>query len=165
MMSVRAAGGCGSRICRLSDVVPKMADVVEFSVSQASGLIGRAHFLCYTACDQETWALPSVCLDSRRTAARLLRFALEDDMSELHVVTGAFGYSGKYITTRLLDAGHRVRTLTNSVQRANPFGDKVAAQPFNFDNPAALIESLRDASVLYNTYWIRFNYRCSEKDC
>ena len=25
-------------------------------------------------------------------------------MSELHVVTGAFGYSGKYITARLLDA-------------------------------------------------------------
>jgi nucleoside-diphosphate-sugar epimerase len=33
---------------------------------------------------------------------------------ELHVVTGAFGYSGKYIAARLLDAGHRVRTLTDS---------------------------------------------------
>ncbi|MGB8643723.1 MAG: NAD-dependent epimerase/dehydratase family protein, partial [Anaerolineae bacterium] len=32
---------------------------------------------------------------------------------ELHVVTGAFGYSGKYIAARLLQAGHRVRTLTN----------------------------------------------------
>ena len=32
-------------------------------------------------------------------------------MSELHVVTGAFGYSGKYITTRLLEAGVHVRTL------------------------------------------------------
>jgi NADH dehydrogenase len=38
-------------------------------------------------------------------------------MSELHVVTGAFGYSGKYITLRLLEAGRRVRTLTNSLQR------------------------------------------------
>jgi uncharacterized protein YbjT (DUF2867 family) len=78
-------------------------------------------------------------------------------MSELHVVTGAFGYSGKYITTRLLGAGIRVRTLTNSLHRANPFGDKVEAHPFNFDNQAALVESLRGVSALYNTYWIRFN--------
>ena len=78
-------------------------------------------------------------------------------MSDLHVVTGAFGYSGKYITTRLLAAGMRVRTLTNSLQRANPFGDKVEAHPFNFDQPGKLAESLRGAAVLYNTYWIRFN--------
>ncbi len=78
-------------------------------------------------------------------------------MPELQVVTGAFGYSGKYITTRLLAAGVQVRTITNSPQRANPFGAQVEAQPFNFDNPAALIESLRGATVLYNTYWIRFN--------
>jgi uncharacterized protein YbjT (DUF2867 family) len=78
-------------------------------------------------------------------------------MSELHVVTGAFGYSGKVITTRLLEAGIRVRTLTNSLHRANPFGDKVEAHPFNFDHQAALVESLRGVSVLYNTYWIRFN--------
>ena len=78
-------------------------------------------------------------------------------MSIVHVVTGAFGYSGKYIAARLLEAGERVRTLTNSLHRANPFGDKVEVQSFNFDNPTALIESLRGATVLYNTYWIRFN--------
>jgi nucleoside-diphosphate-sugar epimerase len=78
-------------------------------------------------------------------------------MPELHVVTGAFGYSGKYITARLLEAGVRVRTLTNSTQRANPFGDRVEVRPFNFDHQSALIESLRGVSVLYNTYWIRFN--------
>jgi nucleoside-diphosphate-sugar epimerase len=27
---------------------------------------------------------------------------------DLHVVTGAFGYSGRYIATRLLDSGRRV---------------------------------------------------------
>ena len=78
-------------------------------------------------------------------------------MPELHIVTGAFGYSGKYITARLLEAGVRVRTLTNSVQRANPFGDRVDVHPFNFENQSALVESLRGVSVLYNTYWIRFN--------
>ena len=76
-------------------------------------------------------------------------------MSALQVVTGAFGYSGKYITARLLDAGVRVRTLTNSLKRANPFGDKIEAHPFSFNNQAVLIESLRGAAVLYNTYWAR----------
>ena len=77
---------------------------------------------------------------------------------ELHVVTGAFGYSGKYITARLLAEGCRVRTLTNSLNRANPFGDKIEVCPYNFDCPDDLVESLRGADVLYNTYWVRFNY-------
>ena len=77
---------------------------------------------------------------------------------ELHVVTGAFGYSGKYIATRLLADGRRVRTLTNSMKRANPFGDKIEVHPYSFDCPDDLVESLRGADVLYNTYWVRFNY-------
>ena len=60
----------------------------------------------------------------------------------LHVVTGAFGFSGKYIARRLLDAGCRVRTLTNSPRRKNPFGDAVEVHPFNFDDAAQLTESL-----------------------
>ena len=77
---------------------------------------------------------------------------------EIHVVTGAFGYSGKYIARRLLDAGYEVRTLTNSPNRPNPFGGRVKAYPFNFDNIPKLVDSLRGASVLYNTYWVRFNH-------
>ena len=77
---------------------------------------------------------------------------------ELHVVTGAFGYSGKYIAARLLQAGHRVRTLTNSLGRPNPFGDQVEALPFHFTDKAKLVESLRGAAVFYNTYWVRFNH-------
>lgn len=78
---------------------------------------------------------------------------------ELHVVTGAFGYSGQYITKRLLKEGHRVRTITNSLDRPNPFGQRVEAFPFNFDQPAKLRESLEGAKVLYNTYWVRFNHK------
>ncbi|MBN1589479.1 MAG: hypothetical protein JW888_08185 [Pirellulales bacterium] len=63
--------------------------------------------------------------------------------NELHVVTGAFGYSGKYIARRLLDAGRRVRTLTGSVGRANPFGDAVEAHPFQFDWPDAATATRR----------------------
>ncbi len=80
------------------------------------------------------------------------------DAGSLHVVTGAFGYSGKYIARRLLDAGHRVRTLTNSPKRTNPFGGQVEIRPLDFERPQALVESLRGADVLYNTYWVRFNY-------
>lgn len=79
-------------------------------------------------------------------------------MSDLHVVTGAFGYSGKYIAARLLDAGRRVRTLTNSTQRANPFEGRVEVRPLGFDDPGELAASLKGASVLYNTYWVRFNH-------
>ncbi len=76
----------------------------------------------------------------------------------LHVVTGALGYSGKAITERLLARGHRVRTLTHSPNRPNPFGDALEVRPFAFDNHTALVESLRGAAVLYNTYWVRFNH-------
>ena len=76
----------------------------------------------------------------------------------LYVVTGAFGYSGKYITSRLLSAGKRVRTLTNSLQRENPFGTAVEAHPYNFDRPDELERSLQGAEVLVNTYWVRFDY-------
>ncbi len=74
------------------------------------------------------------------------------------VVTGAFGYSGKYIASRLLEKGHSVHTITNSPQRANPFGGRVTASPFHFDDLPALIQGLRGADVLYNTYWVRFNH-------
>lgn len=76
----------------------------------------------------------------------------------LCVVTGAFGYSGKYITSRLLAAGNRVRTLTNSLQRQNPFGGAVEAHPYNFDQPDDLTRSLQGAQVLINTYWVRFDH-------
>ena len=74
------------------------------------------------------------------------------------MVTGAFGYSGRYIAERLLRAGRRVRTLTGSPDRAHPFGDRVEVHPFNFDHPEQLAGSLEGARVLYNTYWVRFNH-------
>jgi NADH dehydrogenase len=77
--------------------------------------------------------------------------------SEFQVVTGAFGYSGRYIAARLLAGGCRVRTLTNSPNRAHPFAGQIEAHPFHFAEPDKLAESLRGASVLYNTYWVRFN--------
>jgi len=75
-----------------------------------------------------------------------------------YVVTGAFGYSGKYITERLLAGGARVGTLPNSLHKENPFGERVQAYPFHFDQPDLLARSLEGVEVLVNTYWVRFNY-------
>ncbi len=77
----------------------------------------------------------------------------------LHVVTGAFGYTGRAITERLLAAGLRMRTLTNSPNRPHPFGARVEIRPLAFGDPHALADALRGASVLFNTYWVRFNHR------
>ncbi len=72
------------------------------------------------------------------------------------VITGAFSYTGKYATHLLLERGYRVRTLTNHPRRANPFGAGIQASPYNFDRPERLRETLRGASTLINTYWVRF---------
>jgi uncharacterized protein YbjT (DUF2867 family) len=72
-------------------------------------------------------------------------------------VTGAYGFSGKYIAWRLLDLKHDVITLTNSPHRTNPFGESVKALPYNFSKPHELENSLRGVDVLINTYWVRFD--------
>jgi uncharacterized protein YbjT (DUF2867 family) len=77
---------------------------------------------------------------------------------KLMVVTGAFGFTGRFVAERLLAGGATVRTLTGSPDRENPFGGRVEARPFDFDRKAELVESLRGAAVLVNTYWVRFNH-------
>ena len=74
-------------------------------------------------------------------------------------MTGATGYTGKYITKHLLALGRKVKTLTGHPHRVSPFGDEVQAVPFNFDHPEELTESLRGVATLYNTYWVRFSYQ------
>jgi len=76
----------------------------------------------------------------------------------IHAVTGAFGYSGKYITKRLLARGVRVITLTNSLDRKSSLGGGVRAYPLCFNHPDRLAKSLVGVDVLYNTYWVRFNH-------
>jgi len=81
-------------------------------------------------------------------------------MSErVHVVTGAFGYSGRWIARELLSRGKRVRTLTNAVGRDDPFQGMVEVMPIDFSNHDLLVSSLRGADVLYNTYWVRYKNR------
>src|SRR5579863_10384498 len=75
---------------------------------------------------------------------------------EFDVVTGAFGYTGKCITKRLLAMGRGVRSLTGHPERRMEFTSEIDVKPLQFECPAELVESLRGASTLYNTYWIRF---------
>ena len=75
-----------------------------------------------------------------------------------NVVTGAFGYSGKYITRRLLSDGKNVKTLTNHPMRANPFGRQVCTAPLDFNDFEGLAHSMVGARVLFNTYWVRFEH-------
>jgi len=74
------------------------------------------------------------------------------------VVTGAFSYTGRYIAQRLLAQGRHVRTLTNHPQRPGAEDIKIDAAPLQFGDRAALVESLRGADTLYNTYWVRFRH-------
>jgi uncharacterized protein YbjT (DUF2867 family) len=71
-------------------------------------------------------------------------------------VTGAFSYSGKYITRRLLERGEEVITLTGHPNRPDPFGGSVKAYPLDF-NEASMTRSLQGVEVLVNTYWVRFD--------
>ena len=75
---------------------------------------------------------------------------------DFDVVTGAFSYSGKYITRRLLVLGRSVKTLTGHPDRPDPFEGKVSTAPLDFTRPEELEANLRGATTLYNTYWIRF---------
>ena len=79
--------------------------------------------------------------------------------SELNVVTGALGYTGRYIARALLERGARVRTLTAHPSQPNPFGERLEIAPMDFGSPESLTRSLEGASTLFNTYWIRFPYR------
>ncbi len=81
-------------------------------------------------------------------------------IDESNMVTGAFSFTGKYITRRLLSIRKKVRvlTLTEHPSHEKLFGGEVIAFPFNFDNPSQLTKNLQGVTTLYNSYWIRFPY-------
>jgi len=74
-------------------------------------------------------------------------------------ITGAFGYSGKYISEKLLGENYQVKTLTNSPHKHHPYKDKIEIAPLSFDNKDLLVKNLSGYDVLINTYWVRFNHK------
>lgn len=79
--------------------------------------------------------------------------------AQTSIVTGAAGYTGKYITRLLLERGQRVVGLTGHPDRPSPFGDRVRVAAFDFDRPEQLARTMCGATTLYNTYWVRFSHR------
>jgi uncharacterized protein YbjT (DUF2867 family) len=78
-------------------------------------------------------------------------------MTELAMVTGAFGYTGRRISMKLLEQGAKVRTLTAHPERRDVSTDDIEPFPFAFDDPDELMKSLEGVDVLFNTYWVRFD--------
>ena len=78
---------------------------------------------------------------------------------DVHVVTGAFGYSGRWIAKELLNCGYKVRTLTNAIGRDDPFNGELEVRPIIFTDHDSMVSNLSDADVLYNTYWVRYKDR------
>jgi uncharacterized protein YbjT (DUF2867 family) len=74
------------------------------------------------------------------------------------VVTGAYSYTGRFIARRLMAQDHRLKTLTNHPRRPGSEDVQAEVAPLQFTDRAALVESLRGADVLYNTYWVRFRH-------
>jgi uncharacterized protein YbjT (DUF2867 family) len=73
----------------------------------------------------------------------------------MDVVTGAFSYTGSYIASELIAAGRRVRTLSRAPDPNHPLAGEVEFARLDFSR-SDLVEALRGADTLYNTYWIRF---------
>ncbi len=78
-----------------------------------------------------------------------------DEDSGVDVVTGAFSYSGAAIAKALVAKGRNVRTLTGHPERGLDH-TAIDVRPLDFDDQIGLVESLRGATTLFNTYWVRF---------
>jgi NADH dehydrogenase len=76
----------------------------------------------------------------------------------MDVVTGAFSFTGRFIARRLMAQERQIRTLTNHPKRPGTEDITAEVAPLQFTDRDALVESLRGADVLYNTYWVRFHH-------
>lgn len=76
-------------------------------------------------------------------------------MSDLDVVTGAFSYTGRFVASRLLARGRRLRTMTNHPDPQHPLAPRIETRPLDFTHPDLLLQALRGTDTLYNTYWVR----------
>ncbi len=74
-------------------------------------------------------------------------------METTDLVTGATGYSGAYVSARLMDAGRSVRTLTRD---PGSVSGPIEAFAYRFDDPDQMGEAFDGVDTFYNTYWVRF---------
>jgi uncharacterized protein YbjT (DUF2867 family) len=74
----------------------------------------------------------------------------------MDVVTGAFSYTGRAIAEELLSRGRKVRTLTRSYRPGDRLEGEIDEAPLQFEDQAALRQTLTGVDTLYNTYWVRY---------
>jgi uncharacterized protein YbjT (DUF2867 family) len=79
-------------------------------------------------------------------------------------VTGAFGFTGRFIAARLREHGIAVRTLTNHPGRQSVLARSIDTRPYAFDRPDQLAKDLEGVHTLYNTYWVRFERGATRYD-
>jgi NADH dehydrogenase len=80
------------------------------------------------------------------------------NVSKTAVVTGAFSFIGSAAARSLIARGFTVRTLTNRSVPVNDPGAPIEAFPLQFEDRGALVEAMRGAGVLVNTYWVRYPF-------
>lgn len=76
-------------------------------------------------------------------------------VADFSVVTGAFSYSGSYITKRLLERGERVVTLVREPPIPAVLPRGIHALRYDEDDNK-IIEAIAGARCFFNTYWVRF---------
>src|SRR5438105_13182651 len=102
---------------------------------------------------------PPAARGDRRPHTSRIRSLRPDTLPVLmDVVTGAFSFTGRFIARRLLAQERQVKTLTNHPHRPGTEDITAEVAPLQFSDRDALVESLRGADVLYNTYWVRFQH-------
>src|SRR5262245_47662936 len=77
-------------------------------------------------------------------------------VARLDCITGAFGFTGRFIARRLLERGVALRTLTNHPDPTSALATRIDARPYAFDRPVQLAKDLEGVHTLFNTYWVRF---------
>lgn len=74
-------------------------------------------------------------------------------------VTGAFGFSGKYIAKEFISRGYEVITLTNRRPSDQANLPPIQVYPLDFSNLQTIKTCLQGGDIFINTYWVRFAYK------
>ncbi len=88
-------------------------------------------------------------------------------VKNVHLVTGAYSYTGSYIAERLISKGLTVKTITNNQSTQSLKSEhalSIEAYPMDFENESYLVDVLSQVKVLYNTFWMRFNHSIAVKN-
>jgi nucleoside-diphosphate-sugar epimerase len=78
------------------------------------------------------------------------------DATRTVAVTGATGFLGRHVAHRLVGQGMRLVNLTGHPGPGTARNDGIRTEMLDFAQPSRLTEAMAGASVLVNTYWVRF---------